>query len=522
MDFFNSVSFHTRTMRILNQLHIPGLTVAIVHGKATASRAFGMLSLTPQNPPSVGKPMTTQTLFDIGPASMSLTAAAVALLIADDQFPDVRYDAVMTELLPGQFRMPGKKHTGVTVEDILSHRTGMAPNDDAHIGFGSAYKDNPYTITMNVQNLPTAAPLRSRHMPCSLMYTVASYLVERKVRTSFADFLEGHIFHPLGMTQSNPWLNRARQRGLGDYISPGYWWDPERSEYHCFPKVDSPAAQGAGSIVTNVDDYIKYIRALMNREPPFTEEVYNGLIRPRSIVSQDYETLLPYRSLAVCAAGWEVFHYRGFMVVAHGGRTVGSSATSFFVPALKFGATIFANTGSGAAAGDLLMQEFVDEVMEIPYHQRVAPSLKIHQLSRSGLYSDAFYKKANIRINAKGAPARAKASKQKPGPESAGQKIPLHTYQGKYWSPGWRGIRADIDAQTGQLVIDFSDRLNGFTLALDHVAGQTTFVGQKRYLRGGLGSKMRVEFRLEGDVVQWVGIMLEPELDDYIWFKRSL
>ncbi|KAL7811665.1 hypothetical protein V8C26DRAFT_408665 [Trichoderma gracile] len=52
----------------------------------------------------------------------------------------------------------------------------------------------------------------------------------------------------------------------------------------------------------------------MHQEPAFTEGVYKGLIRPRLIVNQDHEKLLPFRSPTLCAAGWEVFHYRGCMV----------------------------------------------------------------------------------------------------------------------------------------------------------------------------------------------------------------
>lgn len=48
-----------------------------------------------------------------------------------------------------------------------------------------------------------------------------------------------------------------------------------------------------------------------------------------------------------------------------------------------------------------------------------------------------------------------------------------------------------------QLVIDCSDRLNGFTLTLNHFAGQTMYVARKRYVTGTPGPALRVEFRFE-------------------------
>lgn len=120
MDLFNSAGFASHVDELIKKYHIPGLAIAISHKDATASKGFGMASLTPP------KPMTPDTLFDIASASKSLTAASVALLVEDDKYPDVKYEAEMAKLLPGDFVMPGQGYEGVTVEDILSHRSGMA------------------------------------------------------------------------------------------------------------------------------------------------------------------------------------------------------------------------------------------------------------------------------------------------------------------------------------------------------------------------------------------------------------
>lgn len=122
MDLFHSSDFSSRAEELIRKFHVPGLAIAIVHNETTASKAFGMASFEPP------KPMTTDTLFDIASASKSLTAASVALLVADDKFPDVKYDAEMAKLLPGEFVMPGHGYEGVTIDDILSHRSGLGPS----------------------------------------------------------------------------------------------------------------------------------------------------------------------------------------------------------------------------------------------------------------------------------------------------------------------------------------------------------------------------------------------------------
>lgn len=67
------------------------------------------------------------TIFDIGSCSKSLTAASVGLLVADnDNYPDVQWDTPMSVLLPEDFAMAKDDYTrGVTVEDIIRHRTGV-------------------------------------------------------------------------------------------------------------------------------------------------------------------------------------------------------------------------------------------------------------------------------------------------------------------------------------------------------------------------------------------------------------
>jgi len=106
----------------MNQHHVPGLAIAIVANDQTASTGYGYATIDPPTP------CTADTLFDIASCSKSLTAASVALLIDDNEnHPEVQYDSIMSDVLPGDFVMPGVGYTeNVTVEDVLSHRTGMA------------------------------------------------------------------------------------------------------------------------------------------------------------------------------------------------------------------------------------------------------------------------------------------------------------------------------------------------------------------------------------------------------------
>lgn len=121
MDFLSSSAFRALVADLMEQKHIPGLAVAVVHNHEVHSAGFGMADVENE------VPCTGDTLFDIASCSKALTAASVALLVDDKEYTRVRYDALMSSLLPEDFVMQEKSHTdGVTVEDVLSHRTGMA------------------------------------------------------------------------------------------------------------------------------------------------------------------------------------------------------------------------------------------------------------------------------------------------------------------------------------------------------------------------------------------------------------
>lgn len=121
MDLLDSSHFTSLVGDLMRQNHIPGLSIAVVHNDEVASNGFGLADF------ETFTPCTGDTLFDIASSAKSLTAASVALLVDDKGHPEVQYDALMSNLLPEDFVMQDKSYTdGVTVEDVLSHRTGMA------------------------------------------------------------------------------------------------------------------------------------------------------------------------------------------------------------------------------------------------------------------------------------------------------------------------------------------------------------------------------------------------------------
>ncbi|KAF3926530.1 Beta-lactamase [Arthrobotrys entomopaga] len=514
MEFFQSQKFASRVDSLMSQHHVPGLAIAIVQNGQISSAAYGKASLEPP------VQCTTSTIFDIASCSKSLTAASVALLVADNEnYPEVQYDTPMCSLLPEDFQMQDVVYTeGITIEDILSHRTGMAAHNCSYMGIHATKPDNARSITRNLRNLPVAAPLRSRYLYCNMMYTVATHLVEEKTKETFSDFLEKRFFEPLGMSSTHLQPSRARDRGLGDRIASGYYWSGKSSGYRGFQSPDCPEGQGAGSIMSSADDFIKWVKALMDHEGPVSEKVYRGLVRTRSFPNPNGHRLKPFTSPAMYAAGMEVYYYRGYMVAGHDGDIAGFGSRFFFMPDLNFGVVILGNSSSTAPVASTLARELMDAALEIPQGDR-------QKRAKVKIGKKPIGSKSQINSSsAKGTPS-AKADVNKDGSSDPSchnmpqkQERPLAQYTGKFWHPGYRELTVQV--KDDQLFVDASNRSMGFTLKFDHIRDQTKYLARLIDSLDGGEDPLDAEFVFEGDSAVKMGLKLEASLKELIWFER--
>ncbi|KAI0427836.1 beta-lactamase family protein [Xylaria sp. FL1042] len=495
MDYLHSPNFPSHVEELMKKHHVPGLAVAVIEGDRTFSAGYGLQSLDPP------KPCTADTLFDIASSSKSMTAASVGLLVRDnDKYPEVQYEATMSSLLGEDFVMSGQGYTeGVTVEDILSHRTGLPRHDDSYLGPNAAKPDDARSVTRNLRNLSVSAPIRSRYQYNNIMYTVATHLVEKKSKLAFADFLQERFFGPLGMSSTHLQPARARSFGLGDRIAAGHTWDKKNETYIGFEPSDSPESQGAGSIMTTVNDYIKWVKALMNKEHPIDEEVYKGLIKMRTFASRDPEDREPLTSPTVYAAGLEIFYYRGYVVIGHDGSVCGFGSRHFFVPELKLGGAIFGNAGNADDVATILSRELIDEALGVPIPDR--PDWD--KLVRDEMLKYEKDPKEEER-------RRILSEATEP------QKMPLSAYTGEYWNPGYHGMVVTI--KNGKLFVDGSDRSFGFSLVFDHVREQTEYITHLSNPQQGIDYLVPTKFMFHNDKTTKMGLELED--DEFIWFDR--
>lgn len=388
---------------------------------------------------------------------------------------------------------------------ILSH-------DFSYFGKNAKEADTAQTITRNIRNLPIAAPLRTRFLYSNIMYTASAYMVEQKSGMTFRDWLETKIFTPLDMTSSSLQPTHAKSKGFADRMARGYVWDKTKQQNVGLDMIDAPEGVGAGCIITSVNDYIKWIKAMVHRQGPITEAIYHELLRPRMINGGAGENPTPFTSPSLYCAGLETCHYRGHMRVDHGGGETGFAAKQFFLPEHKFGGVITINCNDENLVGDLLVDELIDNLLGVPDPERPDWAAYYALLKDDEDIEDeaSEVRKELLLENAA---------------EPEGLINDPELYSGCYWNLGYRELVVVV--KDGTLFVDASDRGFAFTAALEHVFGQHKFLFRmtESHSHGGLPlAVLKAEFRLEGTAVTMLGIHFEPELSDgeMIWFEKRI
>jgi hypothetical protein len=333
------------------------------------------------------------------------------------------------------------------------------------------------------------------------MYTVATYLVEKLSGMPFTDFLHKYFFTPLEMESTHLQPSAAISAGLKDSMAHSYYWKEDEECYIPVIWQETPEAQGAGSIFTSVKDYIKWVKALMNQEAPISHDVYKGLTKPRTISNPDLdpEEEIPLMSPILYAAGLETLHYRGHKVVAHDGLISGFASTHLFLPDLKFGAVVLVNSSSGGGAAWTICQELMDEVIKVPKSERLDWSNVERGMEEKR-------KKKSEEEDAKWEVERQPL------------EVPLNKYTGTYTNAGYHGMTIEI--RSDKLFIDARDRSFPATLDFEHLKDGTNFIAHLRDDYEGGDEQLEATFQFGDDGVIRMGIKLEPELCEYIWFDR--
>ncbi len=244
---------------------LPALAAAaMVNGKVMAAGAVGLRKAdTPQS-------VTLEDEFHIGSCTKAMTATIAGMLVEKGK---LHWKSTLAEIFPERVKTMNQSFRGVTLELLLTHRSG-APANSSDYGF----PDEPMIQRRleymdSVIDHPPAWKPGARFLYSNAGYVIAGAMLERVTGTVWEDLMRERIFEPLGMASA----------GFGPPSQPnavdqpwGHVWEDDRF----IPRYgDNPAPLGpAGTVHCAILDYLKFadLHTSLGTRPP-------GLIKPETV-----------------------------------------------------------------------------------------------------------------------------------------------------------------------------------------------------------------------------------------------
>lgn len=317
--------FATARMREANT---PGMALAITSRERLLHAAtFGFANL------HVKRPVTADTLFEIGSISKSFTSIALLQLRDEGRFDP---NEPITEYLPWfTVKSPFAPITG---HHLMTHTSGLPRDrDDVPSSRYQAYG----VREREVGYLPGV-----RYAYSNVGYQVLGYALESIAKKRYADVINERILMPLGMNASAAQFTHDTRLNLAVGYQRMYDDRPSHPAHPLVPATWLEYAAGDGSIVSTAADMAAYARMLLNR---------GGGPNGTRVLSQDGFKALTQRGIEYAEKTWYGYGMMtserdGRTLLSHSGGMVGYASMLVADPEAGVAAVVLVN-GPGSAGG---------------------------------------------------------------------------------------------------------------------------------------------------------------------------
>ncbi len=316
-----------------------GLAVAVVKdGKVALMRTYGVRAA------GTTHKVTPDTVFRLASLSKGF-AGTLAVMEQKDGKLDLH--AKVTSIVP-QFKLRNAKDTAnVTLENALSHTTGLPPY---------AYDNLLEAGTPPAEILSKYAKVKQTCSPgdCftyqNTAFNMIAPAIEQATGKSYAAELHARILDPLGMKTAS--LGRKELYSTGNWAQPhkrvGMTWTPTPVT-DWYYKV--PAAGGMNASIT---DMSKWLIAQMGLRPEVIatdvlDEAHRKRISTPSESSRQRSLKTPVTETGY-GLGWRIYNYSGHQLITHSGSVEGYIAQIAWLTEDNSGIVVLSNTRGARAA----------------------------------------------------------------------------------------------------------------------------------------------------------------------------
>lgn len=326
---------------------VPGVAVGVLWGDQEEHATFGVESL------SSLRPVTEQTLFQIGSLTKTYTATVIWHLI--DQGA-LSLDAPVRTWLPDLTLQDPEVAEKLTIGNLLDHSAGFYGDDTYDTG--SNDDSLARYVTERLPVLPQEFPLGAFASYNNVGFTMLGRLIEVTTGASYYAAMGDLLFDPLGLNSTFLERSAVLQHPYAD----GHVTMPINGSV--VTTVQIPlwivnSADPAGGIWATTRDVIRYGRfhiAKGNVAGPA------NIVSPESL-AQMKEPALPIPGTSLwMGRDWFVQDIEGIRTIGHGGDTLGQHTDFFAVPEHGFAIAVLTNGQPGAGVTFAAVNAAVSQV----------------------------------------------------------------------------------------------------------------------------------------------------------------
>jgi len=341
---------------------IPGASVVIVKGEQTVySKGFGYADLAGK------RPVTPQTLFELGSTSKAFTALGVLSLeqqgLLSLKDPVQKYLPWFQVTYAGEEKTENQRGNAViTLEQLLYHTSGIPFHTIGEIPIAEDDQALERTVRTVVGKTLDFYP-GERFQYASINYDVLGLVIEKVTGESYEEYLKNKVLAPLSLKHTYLFHTEAEQHDMAKGYKIGFL---QPREYK------APVYRGntpAGYLISNAEDMATWLKIQLR-----TQELsgMNGELISRS--HQPDRSVFPNNDGSSYAAGWFVYQ-KGSGELSHGGSNPNYSSSVVFRPGEKLGVAVLTNINS------VYSQAMGQGIMEILQNRK--PPENVSDLYRS-------------------------------------------------------------------------------------------------------------------------------------------
>ncbi|MFY9984605.1 MAG: serine hydrolase domain-containing protein [Chthoniobacterales bacterium] len=350
----------------LKEFGLPALSAAVFkNGEIIAAGALGTRRA------GENIPVTIDDKFHLGSDSKAFTALLAGMYVQQGK---LRWDSTLGEIFPELKDKMDPEFAKITVQELLSHSSGLADKDLLDLVNRSYQQDGNmdevrYWMLKETAPKPLDHPRGSKFSYSNLGYTLAGVILERLSGKTWEELVEEKIFEPMGLTTAG--FGPQASLGKVDSTLGHFIVDGKAKAMLAGPNGDNPLILGpAGTIHMSVLDFAKWAawQAGEGKRPPalVSPEILKKIHTPviDTGVREDAPPGTPKTGKYALGWGQVLESWATQPCLTHTGSNNANLALATIWPQNDFGFVIMTNiSGKGADAalrklGQDLYQQF--------------------------------------------------------------------------------------------------------------------------------------------------------------------